>query len=197
MKNILHITSSPRGHRSYSISLGKAVIQKLNEKNIYHTIMERDLTKDLVPFLSDTQIGAYYQDPDSLTDDEKHSLLYSDTVINEIQNADIVVLSTPMHNLGVSAPLKAWIDQIIRAGVSFHYDHKGSKVGLLKNKKMYIAIASGSIYPNKGNKIDYIESYLKIVLKSVGITDITVFRIEGTAKKEYSREIFEEITANL
>jgi FMN-dependent NADH-azoreductase len=86
-----------------------------------------------------------------------------------------------MYNFSIHSSLKAWVDPIVRAGVTFRYSENGPE-GLIKNKKAYIVIASGGVYSEgmlKGH--DFIEPYLKAILNFIGITDITVVRVEGLA----------------
>ena len=89
--------------------------------------------------------------------------------------------SAPLYNFSIHSSLKAWIDHIVRSGVTFSYGENGP-LGLIKNKRVYIAMSSGGIYtegPAQAN--DFAVPYLKHVLSFIGLTDITVFRIEGTS----------------
>jgi len=84
-----------------------------------------------------------------------------------------------MYNFSIHSSLKAWIDHISRANVTFSYSEKGAE-GLVKNKKVYLAISSGGIYSEGAMKpYDFTESYLRTLLGFLGMTDITVFRAEG------------------
>ena len=85
-----------------------------------------------------------------------------------------------MYNFGIPSTLKAWIDHIVRAGVTFRYSD-GFPEGLIKNKKVYLAISSGGVYSEGPMKsYDFTEPYLRTALGFIGLTDITVFRVEGT-----------------
>ena len=114
MKNLLHIVSSARGNQSYSYGLSSAIVKKLQAKNEVLTVVEKNLTREPPALVDETLIGAFYKQPDIIDQDEKHLLNYSDKIFNEVQEAGIIVIGTPMHNFGVSAHLKAWIDQFIR-----------------------------------------------------------------------------------
>jgi FMN-dependent NADH-azoreductase len=95
--------------------------------------------------------------------------------------ADMIVIGAPLYNFGISSALKAWIDHIARAGLTFHYTEHGSE-GLVKGKKVYLAIAMGGVYSEGPMQAyDFVTPYLKAVLGFIGMTDITVFRAEGTA----------------
>ena len=84
-----------------------------------------------------------------------------------------------MYNFGIHSTLKAWIDHIARAGQTFKYTDQGP-VGLIENKKVYLAIATGGIYSQGEMKaFDFTEPYLRAVLGFLGLTDVTAFRAEG------------------
>jgi FMN-dependent NADH-azoreductase len=96
-------------------------------------------------------------------------------------DADVIVIDAPLYNFSIPSALKAWVDHIARAGVTFKYDENGPE-GLVKGKKVYVALASGGIYsdgPMKG--YDFAAPYLKSVLGFMGMTDFTVFRVEGVS----------------
>ena len=99
-------------------------------------------------------------------------------MIAEIQAADFVVLGVPMYNFGVSAQLKNWIDAISRAGVTFRYSEKGPE-GLLKGKKVYVALTRGGKYRN--TPADTQVPYLKTVFTFLGLTDVHFVYAEGLA----------------
>ena len=94
-------------------------------------------------------------------------------------SADTIVIGAPRYNFGIPWTLKAWVDHIARAGVTFRYTAEGPE-GLMKDKKVYVAMSSGGIYsegPTAG--YDFVAPYLKAVLGFLGITDVTVVRVEG------------------
>jgi len=197
MKNLLHIVSSARGNQSYSYRLSSAIVKKLRAKNEVEVVIEKNLTKEPPALIDETLIEEFYKLPDTIDQNGNRLLNYSNTIFDEIQNADIVVIGTPMHNFGVSAHLKAWIDQFIRIGKTYKYNDDWTRTGLLKGKKIYLAIASGGIYPKEDNEIDFIESYLKAVFgKYAGITDINTYKVEGTAYSDF-KENYEKIIQDL
>lgn len=95
----------------------------------------------------------------------------SDMLVAEIQDADIVVIGMPIYNFGIPASLKAWIDQVARAGVTFKYTENGP-VGLLTGKKAYIVVASGGTQAL--SEIDFATPHLRHVLGFIGISDVTI-----------------------
>jgi FMN-dependent NADH-azoreductase len=181
MKKILHIISSPRGDASYSIRLGRSIVEKITAAYPGSTVKENILVNKQYPHLEEAQITSFFTPPENRTLQNLEALRHSDEAIQEILNADTLVIGAPMYNFSIPSTLKAWIDHIVRAGITFKYDEKGPK-GLIEGKKAYLAVASGGIYSEGLMKpYDYVTSYLQMVLGFIGITDVTIVRAEGTS----------------
>jgi FMN-dependent NADH-azoreductase len=181
MKKILHIISSPRGAASMSIQLGNAVVNKLQTAFPDSTVKVTDLLKNAFPHLEEAHLTSFYTPEENRTPEHLEAIKHSDESIQEINDADIIVIGAPLYNFTIHSVLKAWIDHITRAGITFKYDENGP-VGLIKNKKVYLAISSGGIYSDGPMKaMDFVEPYLRTILGFLGMTDITVFRVEGLA----------------
>lgn len=179
MKNILHIISSPRMEVSASRKLGKAVIEKIKEKYPAAVVKERDLTKNSVPILDEVHINTFFTPAESHSSEQTEINEYSTGLIAELQEADIIVVESPMYNFSVPAGLRAYFDFTSRAGYTFKYDENGPK-GLLNNKKLYIAFTSGNIYSEGPYQVyDSNVPYIKNVFGFYGVSDTTVFRAEG------------------
>jgi len=179
MKRILHLISSPRGSESLSIKLAEATISKIQERYPDSEVDTVDLIKTHVPHLDTAHLRSFYTPAEALTPEDQDAIRYSDHAISQLLAADIIVIGAPLYNFGIHSSLKAWIDHIARAGKTFSYSEKGPE-GLVKNKKVYIAMSSGGVYsegPYKAN--DFVSSYLTTVLGFLGMTDLTVFRVEG------------------
>lgn len=187
MKNILHITSSARGELSYSKGLSSAIIEKISQQNTISQITVRNLVKDTPPHADEVSIHEFYKHPELYDEQGKKLLSYANTIVDEVREADIIVIGTPMFNLGLSTPLKAWLDQLIRAGVTYVFDKQWNRVGQFKDKKVYLAIASGG--RSVDGATDYISAYLKDVFRSyTGITDVETYRIEGTMENGFTAD---------
>ena len=181
MKKILHIISSPRGQASFSIKLGNAVIEKIQAAYPGSTVKETNLVNSPFPHLEEAHITSYYTPADKKTPENLEAARHSDEAIQDIKDADIIVIGAPLYNFAIHSSLKAWIDHIVRAGVTFSYSANGPE-GLIKNKKVYIAMSSGGIYTEGPYQpYDFVAPYLKAVLGFLGLTNLTVFRIEGTS----------------
>ncbi|OOQ60309.1 FMN-dependent NADH-azoreductase [Mucilaginibacter pedocola] len=181
MKKILHIISSPKGEQSFSIRLGNAIIEKVKEANPGSTVRTRNLAQQPFPHLEEATLAAFYTPADSHTEENKEALKNSNEAIAEIWDADIIVIGAPLWNFGIPSVLKAWIDHIARAGVTFKFSAAGAE-GLIKGKTVYVAMASGAIYSAGAYQaFDFVSTYLKGFLGFLGMTDLKVFRVEGSA----------------
>ncbi|MCS4225791.1 FMN-dependent NADH-azoreductase [Sphingobacterium sp. BIGb0165] len=179
MKNILHIISSPRAEVSASRKLGIAVIQKIQEKYSDSIVKERDLTKSKVPLLEEVHINTFFTPAENHSEEQQSISKYSEGLISELKEADIIVIDSPMYNFSVPATLRAYFDFTSRAGYTFKYDENGPK-GLLNDKKLYIAFTSGNIYSEGPYQIyDSNIPYIKNIFSFYGVSDISVFRAEG------------------
>ncbi len=185
MKKILHIVSSAKGQASSSIQLANTILEKLEATYPGSRVHTHDLTKAPFPHLEEMHLGAFNTAAAVHTAEQQAAIQHSDSAIAELMDADIIVIGVPMYNFSIPSALKAWIDHVVRAGVTFSYD-TGVPVGLVTHKKVYLAIATGGVYTEGPMKsYDFTESYLRSVLGFIGITDITAFRIEGMLMPQF------------
>ena len=136
----------------------------------------RDLASHPHPVLDEAALGALFTPAEQRTPDQAARVALDDTLIAEVQAADVIVLGVPMYNFGVPVQLKNWIDAIARNGVTFRYTENGPE-GLLKGKKVYVALARGGRY--RGTEADTQVPYLKMVLGFLGMTDVDFIYAEG------------------
>jgi len=184
MKKILGISSSVKGQASFSIQLSNAIIEKITSTYPGSQVKQHDLTKTPFPHLEETHLGAFFTPIEAQTVEQKKAIKHSNEAIAELMEADIIVIGVPMYNFTITSTLKAWIDHVVRAGITFSYA-TGVPIGLVNNKKVYLAIASGGIYTEGPMQdYDFTEPYLRKVLGFIGLTDITAFRIEGVVMPE-------------
>lgn len=181
MKKILYIISSPRGEASLSIKLGNAIIEKIKAEHPGSTVKESNLVTQPFPHLEEAHLASFFTPAENLTSENIAAGKHSEDAIQEILDADIIVIGAPLYNFSIPSNLKAWIDHIVRKGITFKYDENGAE-GLIKGKKVYIALSSGGIYSDGPMQpFNYAEPYLKFILTFIGLTDITVFRAEGAS----------------
>jgi FMN-dependent NADH-azoreductase len=197
MKKILHIVSSPRGGASYSIQLGEAIIAKLLAANPGSTVKTVNLVQQHWPHLEEAHLTSFFTPVDQHTDNDREAIRHSEEAIGDIREAEILVIGAPMYNFTIHSTLKAWIDHIVRRGVTFGYSDKGPE-GLIKGKKVYIAVSSGGVYSDGPMKhADFIEPYLRFILGFIGLTDITFVRAEGLALPDLKDTALEKAIGHL
>jgi FMN-dependent NADH-azoreductase len=177
MKQILRIDASANSSVSDSKNLGEKLTAKFQQSYPDAHVRQRDVNHDL-PFIDESWINANSTPVDQRTSEQKHQLELSDTLIAELQQADRIIVTTPMYNFSVPAALKAWIDLVCRAGVTFQYTNEGP-VGLLKNKQVDIIITTGGV-PLQ-SPMDFVSDYLKQVFRFIGIEDINIISADQMA----------------
>jgi FMN-dependent NADH-azoreductase len=173
---ILQINSSARGASSHSTGLANAIVERLRAAQPQATHIVRDLAQTPHPALDEAALQALFTPAEQRTPEHAARVALDDALIAEIQAADVVVLGVPMYNFGVPAQLKNWIDAISRAQVTFRYSEKGPE-GLLKGKKVYVALTRGGQYRNTPS--DTQVPYLKTILSFLGMTDVQFVYAEG------------------
>lgn len=165
-KKILHIDSSIFGDQGVSNRLGqyaRGQLEKALGDVAYH---RRDLTVDAIPHV----------DGETLQRVSNGTAEQSDVLIQEFLQADILLLGVPTYNFNVPSPLKAWIDHVARAGVTFKYTEQGP-VGLSGDKTVIVFASRGGFH--QGQPSDIPTQYLKVVLGFLGLTDIRFIYAEG------------------
>jgi len=146
-------------------------------------VLHRDLAKASIPLINQHWIEGAFSNPQQHTEEHRAALEFSDAVITEAQEADVIVIGDPMHNFSVSGRLKAWLDQLVRAGKTFSYGASGPK-GLLSGKKVFVLTSRGGAY-TPGTPLaefDFQEPYLRRLLGFVGLTDVTFIHAENQGR---------------
>lgn len=176
MTTILQINSAARSQGAQSTLLATELTAKLQQSKPGAKVVVRDLLADALPHLDDAVLGAFFTPAEQRTPEQQAIAARSDALIAELQAADIVVIGAPMYNFGVSTQLKAYFDQLARAGVTFRYTENGPE-GLVKGKKVYVVSARGGKYA--GTPADSQTPYIKTFLGFIGITDVDFIYAEG------------------
>lgn len=184
MAALLHINSSVRNEGSISRQLTAEFLEQWKAAQVEAKIVERDLAANILPHLTEETLGAFFTPLEQRTPEQVRAAQLSDQLVAELAAADVIVIGAPMYNFSVSSGLKAWIDHVARAGVTFKYTESGP-VGLLKGKKVYVFTSRGGVYSEGPAKaMDFHETYLRGVLGFIGLTDITFVHTEGLAMGE-------------
>ena len=184
MSKILHINSSVRNTDSISRKVTREFLNKWQVSEPNAVIVERDLAAHPLPHLTEKTLGAFFTPAEQRTPEQAQIAQLSDTLVQELFDADVIVIGAPMYNFSITSGLKAWVDHVARAGVTFKYGAQGP-VGLLTGKKVYIFTSSGGVYsagPAQG--MDFLATYLRTVLGFIGLSDITFIASEGLAMGE-------------
>jgi FMN-dependent NADH-azoreductase len=179
MSNVLFITSSARRTASYSNQVAQALLQKLRDADPRTKVTVRDLANAPLPHIDEDFIAAIRGADGPKTDAQKAIAAQSDALVDELVAADTVVIAAPMINFTIPSTLKTWIDYVARAGRTFSYSEGGPK-GLVTGKRVYLVVARGGVYSDKA-QFDFQVPYLVHVLAFLGMTDVEVVDVEGTA----------------
>ncbi len=175
---ILRIDASARYQGSVSRELTDELIDRLKQQDPHVEVITRDLLKG-IPLLDEAMVRAYNTPDEERTPEQKELLSVSENLIAELKSADQIVIGVPIYNFSVPAALKAYIDLVCRAGLTFTYSSEGPK-GLLKDRKTYLIVTSGGT--PVGSDIDFTTGYLKHVLGFIGIQDVEVIAADSLGR---------------
>jgi FMN-dependent NADH-azoreductase len=178
MTNLLFVASSLFGDRSQSRRIAGELIDRWRQSDPGTKVVTRELTADSIPHLSSAAFAASLVAADTRSAAERQEAALADTLIAEVEAADVIVITAPMYNFSIPSTLKAWIDHVTRGGRTFRYGAGGPE-GLLKGKKVLVVTGRGGVYsdgPAKG--MDFQEPYLRAMLGFLGL-DVTFVHVEG------------------
>ncbi|MHC2003003.1 FMN-dependent NADH-azoreductase [Methylobacterium sp. CM6241] len=179
MSRLLVVEASPRGDHSISRNLTRRFVSEWRSAHPDGKVVERDLMRTDLPFVTAPWLQAYFTPSERHSAEMREVLRLSDKLVSEVLATDHLVIATPVYNYNVPASLKAWVDHIVRKGLTLGMDGKG----LVTGKKATVLLASGGIY-TEGSPIrnrDIATQYLRLILNVIGITDVT-FVAAGNAK---------------
>lgn len=195
MTKLLVVETSPRGDASISRQMTRRFVERWRATHPGGEVIGRDLAESDLPFVTADWLQAYFTPPPQLTPELKARLSLSDTLVAELRTADHIVIATPVYNYNVPAALKAWVDHIVRKGLTLGFDGQG----LLKGKKATVLLASGGIY-TEGSPIrerDIATQYLRLILNVIGITDVTVVAGGGAKVVDLREQTMDDFLAKL
>ncbi|MBV7538496.1 NAD(P)H-dependent oxidoreductase [Duganella sp. sic0402] len=182
MKKILHISASSRAEDSASYRLSQQLIAQLRKAYPEAQLVSRDLWAQPLPHVDFQYSNALSRHPGGTAHaNGLSSLAWSDLLIEELKAADAVVIATPMHNFSVPSVLKAWLDHVVRIGVTFNATPEG-KIGTLADRPVYIAVSSGGWRTGeRARQPDFLEPYLRAILPTIGLKDLHFFSLQALA----------------
>lgn len=171
---VLRIDSSARRQGSVTRELADLLVDRLASQAGGIRLVVRDLAEGL-PFVNEEWISANFTDPGARSERQREVLAKSDSLVAELTEADVLIIGAPMYNFGIPAALKAWVDMVARARLTFRYGENGP-VGLLTGKRAYLVMATGGTPVGSG--IDFASGYLRHVLAFMGIMDVEIIAAE-------------------
>jgi len=176
MKNLLQINSSIFSSGGQSTQLADQFVATWYANQPQPKVTVRDLAQDPLPHLDAQRVLAFFAQPEARTPEQQAFVAESDALIKEIKQADVIVIGLPMYNFGIPSTLKAYFDQIARAGATFRYTENGPE-GLLTGKKAFVFATRGGLYA--GTPLDSQTGYVRNFLGFLGITDVEFVYAEG------------------
>ncbi len=181
MRRILFLTCSPRGADAHSARFAEEVLGELRARHPGLEVARRDLASDPPPI-----VDAGFSAAIMAIDAAAPALAASEALIGALEAADALVIATPMHNFGVPAVLKAWVDQIVRIHRTFRSTPEG-KVGVLPDRPVVVVVASGGWFTGPSPigtpaQPDFLTPYLRAILATVGLRDLRLVTLEGMAR---------------
>jgi FMN-dependent NADH-azoreductase len=195
MIKLLVVETSPRGDHSISRTMTRRFIAEWQAAHPDGEIVDRDLMETDLPFVTAPWLQAYFTPPEQHSTEMKEALRLSDELVGEILAADHIVIATPVYNYNVPAALKAWVDHIVRKGLTLGPDGSGRVTG----KKATVLLASGGVY-TEGSPIrdrDIATQYLRLILEVIGITDVTVVAGGGAKAVDLGEQTMANFIASL
>jgi FMN-dependent NADH-azoreductase len=181
MMKILHISCSPRGQASESYRLSQKIIGFLLGSNPAAILINRAIGGGAISHIDENYAVVLGASQDASAISQEGTISRSEELIRELESSDFVVIGTPMHNLNVPSALKAWIDHIARVRRTFNVTREG-KTGMLRDRPVFVAVSSGGRFSGDGaHQPDFLTPYLKTILATIGLHDLTFFSVEGTA----------------
>ncbi|NVK41324.1 MAG: NAD(P)H-dependent oxidoreductase [Oceanospirillaceae bacterium] len=188
MTKVLVIQSSALNENSNTRFLTGKLVERLGrDKDL--EISTRDLAANPLPHLNETTLGAFFTPVDQRSAEQQEAVATSDQLVAELQDHDILIIAAPMYNFGVPSTLKAYLDHIARAGITFKYTENGP-VGLVEGKKVYVVAATGGVHA--GTPRDFVAPYLKAFMGFIGITDVEVIQAEGLSMVDQKEAAIEQ-----
>ena len=174
---VLRIDSSVRREDSVSRRLGDVVMGRLADSHPDIQSSVIDLGAGM-PHIDGDWVTANFTPAELRSGTQRARLGRSDEAVHALSMADAVVLTAPVYNFSVPSVLKAWIDHVCRAGMTFRYTADGPQ-GLLADRPVYLAMASGGV--PFGSDVDFASTYLRQVFRFIGIEDVRLIAAEGVA----------------
>ena len=181
---LLQINTSLFSENGQSSKLAQDYVEAWRSRHPQGRVIVRDLATNPLPHLTAERFQAFLAKPEARTPEQRAIVAESDALIDELKAADQIVLGLAMYNFGIPSTLKAWIDHVARAGVTFRYTANGPE-GLVADRKLTVLAARGGRYA--GTPKDTQSGYVRDFFNFIGIHDIDFVYAEGMAMDEATR----------
>jgi len=195
MSKLLVIETSPRGDASISRNMTARFVSHWRAAHPEGSVTVRDLAATELPHVTAPWLQAYFTPSAQHSPDMAQALRLSDELVAELLAADHILIATPVYNYNVPAALKAWIDHIVRKGLTLGFDG----AGLITGKAATVLIAAGGVY-GEGSPIrdrDIATQYLRMILGVIGITDVTIVSGGGAKVVDLGGETMSDFIGGL
>ncbi|WP_155056779.1 FMN-dependent NADH-azoreductase [Streptomyces blattellae] len=162
MATLLHIDSSVfPGEASSSRSVAAAFRTAWEEQHPEGTVIYRDLASDPVPHITADAWSAGYAAPSERTPEQSAAFAARVELIEELEQADTVLIGAPMYNFSIPSTLKAWLDSVLLLGRT-----AGETPSAQGTPVIVVASRGGSYAPGTPREgFEFVQNYLEAVLK--------------------------------
>lgn len=193
MKTLLRIDASIRKKGSFSRTVGDFFQSQWELKNPGGRIINRDLTEQTVPHLTEALTEAF-----NLDTRQQKILSVSDRIVEEVEACDTLLITSALYNFCLPSTLKCYVDHLVRINKTVSQAADGQYTGLLKNKQAVIITSKGGSYKGTSYEhLDFQDRYLKTILNFIGIQKIEIFSIEGTKNIAHAEEIISTMKSDI
>jgi len=181
MSTLLHIDSSLFSAAGASSQLASRFVETWKASHPQTRVLHRDLATAPLPHLDQERFKALVTPAAERSPTQAAVAAESDLLVEELRQADTVVLGLPMYNFGIPSTLKAYFDHVARAGVTFRYTEQGPQ-GLLTGKEVFVLAARGGKY--QGTPRDTQTRYVTDFFEFLGMGPVRFIYAEGLAMGE-------------
>lgn len=175
MTTLLHIDASARTERSLTRRLSAAFVAEWRRHRPSDPVIRRDVGANPPPATTQDWIAAAFTDPAERDDAQRDTLALSDELIDELEQADILVLATPMYNYGMPTALKGWVDQVIRVNRTFSFDLARGDFPLrpiLSGKTLVLLTSAGEFGFAEGGireEMNHLDTHIRAIRHYLGV----------------------------
>lgn len=191
--NLLHLDGSARPglsgrdpHGSHTRRLSHRFVERWRRAQPQDAVVYRDIGQQPPPPVSGRWIHAAFTPPEQREAWMRDELALSDTLVDEVIAADLIVAGVPMYNFGMPAQFKAWIDNVVRVGRTFGFDRsrQGEPYWPLladQGKRLVLLGSRGDYGYEPGERLaclNHVEAGVATPLRYIGIERMDAVAIE-------------------